>query len=48
MFSHMNYIWSEEKSQFNVDTIQAILAVKQIQTCHVKHLVKNLHYILEY
>jgi hypothetical protein len=41
----MNDIWSEEKSWLHVDTIQAILAVK---TNIVKHLVKNLHQILEY
>jgi hypothetical protein len=28
VFSHMNYIWPEEKSRFHVDTIQAILAAK--------------------
>jgi hypothetical protein len=28
MFSRMNYVWSEDKSRFHVDTIQAILAVK--------------------
>jgi hypothetical protein len=28
VFSHTNYIWSEEKSQFHVATIQATLAVK--------------------
>jgi hypothetical protein len=28
VFSRMNYIWSEEKSLFHVDTIQAILAGK--------------------
>jgi hypothetical protein len=28
VFSRMNYIWSERKSLFHVDTIQAILAMK--------------------
>jgi hypothetical protein len=28
VFSRMNYVWSEEKSRFHVNTIQAILAVK--------------------
>jgi hypothetical protein len=28
VFSRINYVWSEEKSRFHVDTIQAILAVK--------------------
>jgi protoheme ferro-lyase len=27
VLSRINYIWSEEKSRFHVDTIQAILAV---------------------
>jgi hypothetical protein len=27
VFSRMNYVWSEEKSRFHVDTMQAILAV---------------------
>jgi hypothetical protein len=26
VFSRMNYVWSEEKSRFHVDTMQAILA----------------------
>jgi hypothetical protein len=31
--SHMNYMWSEEKSRFHLVTIQAILAVKTNDLC---------------
>jgi hypothetical protein len=28
VYSRISYIWSEDKSRFHVDTVQAILAVK--------------------
>jgi hypothetical protein len=48
VFSHMNYISSEEKSRFHVDTTQAMKAMKTNVHLPCEAFSKIFHKILEY